>query len=78
MSRLSLRVVILTVLGLGILVLLVIYFPVGVVRQFRQRDDEKGPEWMGDVRGRKRRLAVILTVFLAAGLALGAFALLQP
>ena len=50
------------------LILLAIYFPIGVIREFLKPDDEQAPAWMGDARGRKRRLAIILAVFLVVGL----------
>jgi hypothetical protein len=40
-------------------------------------DAEPHPEWMGDLRGRKRRLALILVGFLLAGVAFAIWAALQ-
>jgi hypothetical protein len=52
--------------------LLVLNLPIGIIREFQRFDDENAPEWMGDARGRKQRLAIVLVVFLVLG---GAFSL---
>jgi hypothetical protein len=51
------------------IVALLSYAPVGIVRELRRPPDEQLPEWMGTVRGRRLRLAIVLGVFglVAAG-----------
>ena len=62
------KIGLIALLGVGVVILLAIYFPIGVAREFLQRDDKEGPAWMGEARARRRRLAIILGVFLAAGI----------
>ena len=51
------------------IVALLIYAPIGIVRELRRPPDEQLPEWMGTARGRRLRLAIVLGVFglVAAG-----------
>jgi hypothetical protein len=43
---------------------LAIALPIAVIRELRRPDDENIPDWMGDARGRKRRLTIVLMIFL--------------
>jgi hypothetical protein len=59
-------------------VLLVVYLPIALYKDFRRSDDEQLPSWMGDVQGRKRRLAIILTLFVGAAVILAVLAIYSP
>jgi len=59
-------------------VLLLLYLPIALYRDFRRSDDEQLPSWMGDASGRKRRLAIILTLFVGAALILAVLAIYSP
>ena len=56
------------ILLVGIVALL-IYAPIGIIRELRRPPDEQLPEWMGTARGRRLRLAMVLGAFglIAAG-----------
>ena len=55
-------------LGIVATLVLLAAAPIILIRELRRRPDEKLPEWMGTVRGRRIRLAIILGVL---GLVIG-------
>jgi hypothetical protein len=78
MQRVPIKIILVGVAGFAFLLMLLVYLPIALYRDFRRSDDEELASWMGDARGRKRRLVVILTVFLGVALILAVLAPNSP
>ena len=48
------------VLASGLLLLIFIRFPGAVVREFTRPENERLPQWMGDVKSRRARLWILI------------------
>ena len=57
-------------IGIIAALLLVVAAPILLIRELRRKSDEKLPAWMGTVRGRRIRIAIILGIM---GLLIGGF-----
>ena len=56
------QITLVAVVVLVAIVALLVYAPIGIVRELRRKPDEELPEWMGTARGRRLRLLIVLGV----------------